>query len=186
MWALERRQNKASSHLVLFRAATAVRTARRRHSRHVRQGQHRRKHKAFCFWNVVPPESRFYKGGIGKKCVPFLCVCACIFSSKKDAKIRVPANKTNPTTCMHSYQTKRGGAYYTSRSKTRPPSLANIHPSIHRTTTHYYYYRIETPTTIAAVKRSRERDNLLIVQRRRERKNFEEKKKRGKFCPPHN
>jgi len=51
MWALERRQNKASkSHLVLFRAATtAVRAARRRHSRHVRQGQHRRKRKAFAF-----------------------------------------------------------------------------------------------------------------------------------------
>ena len=111
-----------------------------------------------------------------------MCACACIFSSKKDAKIRVTANKTNPNTCMHSYQTKRGGAYYTSGSKTRPPSLANIHPSIHRTTTHYYYYRIETPTTIAAVKRSRERDNLLIVQRRRERKNFEgEKKKGGNF-----
>jgi len=110
--------------------------------------------------------------------------CVRVFlAQKKDAKIRVPANKTNPTTCMHSYQTKRGGAYYTSRSKTRPPSLANIHPSIHRTTTHYYYYRIETPTTIAGVKRERERerDNLLIVQRRRERKNFEGEKKKGEI-----
>ena len=116
----------------------------------------------------------------------FCVFCVRVFlAQKKDAKIRVPANKTNPTTCKHSYQTKRGGAYYyTSRSKTRPPSLANIHPSIHRTTTHYYYYRIETPTTIAGVKRSREREreNLLIVQRRRERKNFEgEKKKGGNF-----
>lgn len=166
MWALERRQNKASkSHLVLFRAATtAVRAARRRHSRHVRQGQHRRKRKRLLLLErLCPSRNRRFKRGIGKKySAPFLCACACIFSSKKDAKIRVPANKTNPTTCMHSYQTKRGGAYYTSGSKTRPPSLANIHPSIHRTTTHYYYYRIETPTTIAGVKRSREREREII------------------------
>ena len=146
MWALERRQNKASkSHLVLFRAATtAVRAARRRrrrrrHSRHVRQGQHRRKRKRLLLLErLCPSRNRRFKRGIGKKySAPFLCACACIFSSKKDAKIRVTANKTNPTTCMHSYQTKRGGAYYTSGSKTRPPSLANIHPSIgrRRTTT---------------------------------------------------
>ena len=87
---------------------------------------------------LCPSRKRRFKRGIGKKySAPFLCACACIFSSKKDAKIRVTANKTNPTTCMHSYQTKRGGAYYTSGSKTRPPSLANIHPSIgrRRTTT---------------------------------------------------
>ena len=123
---------------------------------------------------LCPSRNRRFKRGIGKKySAPFLCVlCACIFSSKKDAKIRVTANKTNPTTCMHSYQTKRGGAYYTSRSKTRPPSLANIHPSIHRTTTHYYYYRIETPTTIAGVKRSRERE--------RERESFNCTEEEGK------
>ena len=103
----------------------------------------------------------------------FCVFCVRVFlAQKKDAKIRVPANKTNPTTCMHSYQTKRGGAYYTSRSKTRPPSLANIHPSIHRTTTHYYYYRIETPTTIAGVKRSRERE--------RERESFNCTEEEGK------
>ena len=108
---------------------------------------------------------RFKRGIIGKKySAPFLCVlCACIFSSKKRRQnTSKQANKTNPTTCKHSYQTKRGGAYYTSRSKTRPPSLANIHPSIHRTTTHHYYYRIETPTTIAGVKRSREREREII------------------------
>ena len=108
---------------------------------------------------------RFKRGIIGKKySAPFLCVlCACIFSSKKRRQnTSKQVNKTNPTTCKHSYQTKRGGAYYTSRSKTRPPSLANIHPSIHRTTTHYYYYRIETPTTIAGVKRSREREREII------------------------
>jgi len=169
MWALERRQNKASkSHLVLFRAATtAVRAARRRHSRHVRQGQHRRKRKRLLLLERLCPsrKRRFKRGIIGKKySAPFLCVlCACIFSSKKRRQnTSKQANKTNPTTCMHSYQTKRGGAYYTSRSKTRPPSLANIHPSIHRTTTHYYYYRIETPTTIAGVKRSREREREII------------------------
>ena len=98
-------------------------------------------------------------------------------------------NKTNPNNCIHSYQTKRGGAYYTSFENAT--TFTRQHPSIHRTTTHdddeyYYYYRIETPTTIAAVKRSRERDNLLIVQEEGKRKNFEGEKKRGKFCPPHN
>ena len=84
---------------------------------------------------LCPSRNRRFKRGIGKKkSAPFLCACACIFSSKKDAKIRA-ANKTNPNTCKHSYQTKRGGAYYTSSSKTRPPSLANIHPSIGRRTT---------------------------------------------------
>ena len=118
------------------------------------------------------------------------CVRACIFSSKKDSKIRV--NKTNPNNCIHSYQTKRGGAYYTSFENAT--TFTRQHPSIHRTThDEYYYYRIETPTTIAAVKRSRERDretesvcNLLIVQEEGKRKNLREKKKRGKFCPPHN
>ena len=73
---------------------------------------------------------RFYKGVLGN-----FFVCVRVFlAQKKTSKIR-GANTTNPNTCMHSYQTKRGGAYYTSSSKTRPPSLANIHPSIGRRTT---------------------------------------------------
>ena len=101
MWALERRQNKASkSHLVLFRAATtAVLAARRRHSRHVRQGQHRRKRKRLLLLErLCPSRNRRFKRGIGKKfSAPFLCVlCACIFSSKKRRQNTSPSEQNKP------------------------------------------------------------------------------------------
>ena len=71
---------------------------------------------------------RFYKEVLGN----FLCVCACIFSSKKELKNT--SKRTQQTLIQHAlYQTKaRWCMLQTSRSKTRPLSLANIHPSIGR------------------------------------------------------
>ena len=140
MWALERRQNKASSHLVLFRAATAVRAARRRHSRHVRQGQHRRKRKRLLLLErLCPSRNRRFKRGIGKKySAPFLCACACIFSSKKDAKIR--EQRTKQTLLLASTLTKQSAVVHTTRLVRKRDHLhspTSIHPSIgrRRTTT---------------------------------------------------
>ena len=145
MWALERRQNKASSHLVLFRAATAVRAARRRrrrrHSRHVRQGQHRRKRKRLLLLErLCPSRNRRFKRGIGKKySAPFLCACACIFSSKKDAKIR--EQRTKQTLLLASTLTKQSAVVHTTtrlvRKRDHLHSPTSIHPSIgrRRTTT---------------------------------------------------
>ena len=126
---------------------------------------------------------RFKRGIIGKKySAPFLCVlCACIFSSKKRRQNTSPSEQNKPYYLQILPLTKQSAVVHTTKKHvsfetTRPPSLANIHPSIHRTTTHYYYYRIETPTTIAGVKRSRERER----ERERERGGEKEKILRGK------
>ena len=166
MWALERRQNKASkSHLVLFRAAaTAVRAARRRHSRHVRQGQHRRKRKRLLLLErLCPSRNRRFKRGIGKKySAPFLCVlCACIFSSKKRRQNTSPSEQNKPY-YLHALLPNKARWCILHVWFENATTFTRQHPSIHRTTTHYYYYRIETPTTIAGVKRSREREREII------------------------
>ena len=189
MWALERRQNKASkSHLVLFRAAaTAVRAARRRHSRHVRQGQHRRKRKRLLLLErLCPSRNRRFKRGIGKKySAPFLCVlCACIFSSKKRRQNTSPSEQNKPY-YLHALLPNKARWCILHVWFENATTFTRQHPSIHpsdddallllpdRNADHHR--RCKT------LERERERDNLLIVQRRRERKNFEEKKKGGNF-----
>ena len=188
MWALERRQNKASkSHLVLFRAATAVRAARRRHSRHVRQGQHRRKRKRLLLLErLCPSRNRRFKRGIGrKKSAPFLCVlCACIFSSKKRRQNTSPSEQNKPY-YLHALLPNKARWCILHVSFENATTFTRQHPSIHpsdddallllpdRNADHHR--RCKT------LERERERDNLLIVQRRRERKNFEGEKKKGEI-----
>ena len=142
----------------------------------------------FCFWNVfVPPRNRRFKRGIiGKKySAPFfVCLCACIFSSKKRRQNTSPSEQNKPY-YLHALLPNKARWCILHVSFENATTFTRQHPSIHpsdddallllpdRNADHHR--RCKT------LERERERDNLLIVQRRREEKILREKKKGGNF-----
>ena len=109
-----------------------------------------------------------------------MCACACIFSSKKDAKIR--EQRTKQTLLLACTLTKQSAVVHTTRLVRKRDHLhspTSIHPSDDDALLLLPDRNADHHRRCKTLERERERDNLLIVQRRRERKNFEEKKKKG-------
>ena len=133
---------------------------------------------------LCPSRNRRFKRGIGKKySAPFLCACACIFSSKKDAKIRVN-KRTKQTLLLACTLTKQSAVVHTTRLVRKRDHLhspTSIHPSDDDALLLLPDRNADHHRRCKTLERERERDNLLIVQRRRERKNFEGEKKKGEI-----